>query len=653
MKLVRTSFFLFVLLTPVLAEAQSDTLFLGESAVISQRRSGAVIRSKKEGSTIVELNRIQSLPRILGSNDPLRVIQTFPGVSTNSEIESGVHIQGGELSHNYISIEGAPVYGNGHVLGLFSSFIPFHFQNMNFSTISGTRNRIGGEIIMSTSDSIARKVGLNVEMGMYVTQGTAIFPTGTKSSLTVSGRASYLNALYGNYLKISDMSCRYGLCDGNVSWILKPTGKDNLKMDFYVGNDRATIDADSYDIPLSMKWGNMVLSARWNHIEDNFTFNNSLYYSGYGLDVAPIESLSLPDLNTHLKSFGDCISFNFSTVSFGVELMYHDNAPFNRQSRNAKSANASELSLFQTVPFQFGDFGISMDMAEGLFWRYGEKPLFFLSPVLRLSYELYRYGRIEIRTGQKVQNLFQTGVSDTGFPTEYWIVSGNGIVPQKSRFASLLYDVSLLQGGYSLSLETYYKRLYNQIVYTGKFIDYYDNDYNLSNHLFQTDGRNYGTMVMLSKDTGKLTGWISYSFGRSLRAGDVPSSHERIHELNIVLSYQRSKWNCGTTVVAASGAPFTAPKCYYVLSNMIIPLYGDYNASRLPPYFRLDLSANYYFIRNSDKEFGINLSVYNATGHVNALGYRTQYEVEKRFFGNYPVAFSMEFMPSLSLYVKL
>jgi len=637
----------------IITRAQSDTLSLDESSIIVYRRSGALVKNRAEGSTIIELKRLQASPRVFGSSDPLRTLQSLPGVTTNSEIESGIHIQGSELSHNYISIEGAPVYGSSHLLGLFSSFIPSHFEIMNYSTLCGTRNRLGGEVVLKNTDSLSRKFELGADVGLFFSQGTVSVPLGKKSSIKVSGRGSYLNALYSRYLKIDDFDLGYGFGDGNVSWIYKASAKDEVSIDLYSGADNAVLNAAAYDIPLNLKWGNVLASARWNHQADHFSFRNNLFYSGYGFELLSGDGISLPCLKTHLSTIGNRSEFIVNRMTFGLEMMYHNNSPLDRKSDIITPSKALEGIVFQVLPFSWGDFGLSFELSEGVFWRSGEKVNLSFSPVARLSYDFYQFGRIECRVGQKMQNLFQTGVSNTGFPTEYWILAGNGVKPQQSRFVAMVYDLSLFGGRYSVSIEGYYKKLYNQLVYSGKMIDYFETSYSILDYLSQTEGQNYGITLMASKNTGNLTGWISCSFGRSLRGNGVPSCHERIHEFNAVLNYERRKWSVGGNFVAASGTPYTAARSFFALSNMIVPIYGDYNASRLSPYVRFDVSFNYYFIRQKGKEFGANISVYNVLGCSNYFGYRSILDIKTRIIYNSPVAFAMKYMPSISLFLKI
>ena len=124
--------------------AQADSLFIEiDSTLFITDRHTSSVKAISGKITEVSLEQIQDLPNILGNTDPVRFIRSLPGVQTNSEYDSGIHIQGCDNAHNEISIAGVPIYGVSHLFGLFSIFNPSHFDRMRFST-SSEENRLGG-----------------------------------------------------------------------------------------------------------------------------------------------------------------------------------------------------------------------------------------------------------------------------------------------------------------------------------------------------------------------------------------------------------------------------------------------------------------------------------------------------------------------------
>ena len=253
--------------------------------------------------------------------------------------------------------------------------------------------------------------------------------------------------------------------------------------------------------------------------------------------------------------------------------------------------------------------------------------------------------------------MFQTGLSNIGLPVEFWFMAGKYSNPQFSHQADFSYKVNLLQDAFSLSFNTYYKRLFNQIEYKGDLFDFFNSVYRLEDYLLKGDGWNYGMNIMIHKQSGALTGWVSYSLGRALRKFDnpeypgiYPANHERIHELNAVASYEAGRWNFSSTFVCASGVPFTAPEYYYLSSGHIITKPGRHNGCRMRPYARLDLSVSYLFRKEAERESSINFSLYNATGRKNDVMYKLNAADGVFHYG--PMSFFLRFVPSISYHLK-
>jgi hypothetical protein len=280
-----------------------------------------------------------------------------------------------------------------------------------------------------------------------------------------------------------------------------------------------------------------------------------------------------------------------------------------------------------------------------------------LSPLVKLSWNGYRNGRLSLSYGLQTQYLFQVGISNIGLPMDFWFLAGNHSSPQSAHSATLNYRVDLFGGALALSMDAYYKYMYNQVEYKGDVFDMIMSKYDLDNYLLKGTGHNFGVNVMLHKQSGRFTGWISYSLGRALRAFDhpdytgfYPANHERIHDLSAVASYDMDKWNFAGNFVVSSGRPFTAPEAFYITSGSIITKYGEHNACRLRPYIRLDVSVNRAFIKNEKMENGINLSVYNVLARKNEVMWRLH--VNDDSYAYRPLSFFLVLMPSISYYHK-
>ena len=132
--------------------------------------------------------------------------------------------------------------------------------------------------------------------------------------------------------------------------------------------------------------------------------------------------------------------------------------------------------------------------------------------------------------------------------------------------------------------------------------------------------------MMLRKPDGRLTGWISYTWSKSLVQTDgvnnsetYPSNFDSPNDVCINVSYDNHRhWAFSAVWYYRTGSPVTTPIGFYYNNGYSVPVYGSRNNSRLPDYHRLDLSVTYR-ISNPGKRFQQNiiLTLYNAYGRYN------------------------------------
>ena len=177
-----------------------------EIEVVQSRQGGSV--NDQGRRLVVDMSDMSAMPKFLGTSDPLRMVQTFAGVTTNSESQAGIHIQGCDDYQTLTSINNSPIYYPNHLLGLFSTFIPEHFTSMTVeqSEHLGTAdNRIGGLVNLDTHHLQPKRFGIQGTIGLVNSDLTLQIPCGKKSALWVSARASYINLLYSKLLTMNNM----------------------------------------------------------------------------------------------------------------------------------------------------------------------------------------------------------------------------------------------------------------------------------------------------------------------------------------------------------------------------------------------------------------------------------------------------------------
>lgn len=654
--------------------AQTDTVAsraLGEAAVTARRKLPP-LRRKDDGAFLWDLRQLEAMPQFLGAADPLRYARLLPGVQTAAEYDSGLHVQGCDNAHNTVSMAAVAVYNPSHALGLFSTFNASHFPSMSFA-VSPNRGRsparLGGAMDMEPPADVPQRTSGELSAGPMSLQGTLRARLGKQTALVVSGRGSFLNLFYGSLLRVDGSQLEYFLGDANLT-LVHDNGRDRVRVNLYAGADDLAMKEHDYQARASLFWTNRLASVEWLRRGRRADVEQRLFYTGYASRLRLQETT----MDFHLRSGVDDAGYAAQvrmgpSFSAGAEAVLHRVRPQSPQLEGGY-VEAYDHRFRQSAGEYALHADLSRDLRPGLTLRAGLRAVLFDAPGGSLfgapmpSVELaLRRGPLRFRAGYsyREQYLFQAGFSSLGLPTEFWFSSDRDFRPQTAHSWTAAVEGSFGDGTWAFSAEAYFKRLGRQVEYDGTIFDFLTTRYELAASLRQGRGRNFGANLMLRKDKGRLTGWISYSFSRALRtyAGEdgtggertFAANHDRPHELNVVAAWRTGRrWTLGGTFVFASGTPFTAPKDVYLLNGKIFSEYAARNAARLRPYRRLDLSASVRIGSLTRTEQGVNLSLYNALGWSNDLFYRVK--VYKGSFAYRPVRFLVKVLPSVSYYVK-
>ncbi|MEL0301723.1 MAG: TonB-dependent receptor, partial [Flavobacteriaceae bacterium] len=215
-----------------------------------------------------------------------------------------------------------------------------------------------------------------------------------------------------------------------------------------------------------------------------------------------------------------------------------------------------------------------------------------------------------------------------------------------------------------LGLEGFYKRQENLVDFkTGAQL--FMNQF-IETEVLQGKGKAYGIEFLLRKKTGKSTGWLGYTYSRSLIQLDSPFVVERVnngrffptnydkpHDLNLAWNFALGKRvSLSTNMLYQTGRPITLPAGNYQFSQAEYVLFSDRNAFRIPDYYRVDLSLNYDHKKKKRNGIGLawNLSVYNILGRNNPFSVFFVAE-DGEIKGRQSAIFNVP-IPSLNLSVK-
>lgn len=652
-----------------------NRIFVTDSVVIMGTTKTSGIKTNQNGTITFDMSLLNRMPKILGNADPIHYAQMLPGVQSNSEYDSGIHISGCDNQHNNITINGVTIYNPSHILGFFSLFNPSHYASMDIkkNVFDATdANRLGGAINMNSSLEIPQKTNGEFSFGLISSQGTVKVPINNKSAFSASLRTSYLNLLYSPWLETTDTKLKYSFTDANLTYINQISKSDKLWIDAYYGNDNSDITMKMADGKLKGKWGNYMIAIIWSHNTKSYgDFKQTVYTTSSYTNIDFKQDIFEVNLPSKIADYGYKLHWNANKFTGGAEIIYHRIHP---QSPSSNSLSISTTN--NTLPIEqsleniiytnyeqkiINNLILSAGLRGNLFIpeikSSIKSPFTSIDPSTTLSYQIKNI-KFSFNFSQRHQFLHQTGISSMGLPIEYWISSNKMLQPQHSDLFSLNSEIKIKNGLWIINTEVFYKKLYNQIEYYGSPFNMIYTIYDLASNIRKGDGYNYGLSIMLNKRVGRLTGWLSYTYTQAQRKfvdtdidGWYPASHERPHEFNIVATYDVNKRiSIGGTGIFASGTPFTAPASIYYFNGNIVPTYGTHNANRLKTYIRIDLSVNYKLNIKHFKESGLDFSLYNAQIRENDIYRYIQTSANRYLYKSQ--GFILPLLPSISFYAK-
>ncbi len=611
---------------------------------------------------------MDDMPKILGNADPVHFTQMLPGVQTNNDFRSSVNIQGSEHAHSMISVFGVPVYNVSHLLGFFSVFNSSHYPAMSISkgqTTAAAPNRLGGMLTFDLSKTVPDTISGELSVGLLSSQGTIRIPFSKKVSLNISLRGSYINMLYGKWMKVDGQTIKYSFYDTNATLLYRIDRHNSLIVDFYHGNDNVSFKDEMYAADMSDKWGNTTEAVHWLYenakgLKGNATAYVTSYHNRFNL-VMQSTVMQLPSSITDVGLKG---SLEWKGWTVGTDMAVHHIEPQRLDTENTPYAysqpafdNSFEGSLYCNYSIPVGNKVTIGGGLRGTLYHLGSFTRGSIDPNVTVGYQTDNT-QVTASYAIRHQYLFQAGFSNMGLPTESWYSANQQRPPQYGHLFNLSVSQFLFGHRYKLTADVFYKNLHHQVEYSGSVLDYLNAGNDMNRSLLFGKGENYGYSIMVNKCSGRLTGWASYSYTQAKRRfpamgnGIFPASHERPHEVNAVATYSFNRhWSAGAVFVYASGTPFTAPAYLGLFNKNILIQYGEHNGSRLKPYLRLDLSVNYKWRGKLFKENGINLSLYNATGKGNELFYYIRTKSDGSF-AYQPVNFVLHILPSISYFCK-
>ncbi|MBL8000930.1 MAG: TonB-dependent receptor [Flavobacteriales bacterium] len=616
-----------------------------EAEVVGRKGKGNT-ESTDMGRVDVDVQKLRTLPAVFGEVDVLKVVQLIPGVKTNGEGNSGLYVRGGGPDQNLILLDDATVYNASHLFGFFSVFNADAVKNLELYK-GGMPAQYGGRV--SSVLDITMKEGN--DQGFHGQGGIGLISSRLtlegplvkdRSSFIVSGRRTYIDVLTKPFLKEGSgfAGSGYYFYDLNAKANYRVSDKDRLYLSGYFGRDVFDFKGpDPGDPTFRIPWGNATVSARWNHVfgpklfmnatatysdydfafqggQDGFNFSLISGIRDFGLKVDLAQYASV---RHNLKYGGQYINHLYTPstvvvesgdVAFNIDepskLRAHEGALYVQDEFEATDRLLVNAGLRLTTFAHVGSYTEYLVNDQGLTtgtreYAAGDRIASYtaLEPRLSARWKLDKSSSIKASFNRGQQYVHLASFSSVALPTDVWIPSGANVKPLIGTQYAAGYFRDFADRMFETSVEVYYKDMYNLIEYAEGVQPQDNGNANYDANLVFGDGYSYGAELFVKKRTGRLNGWVGYTWSKTMRifpdingGEEFPSRWDRRHDLSVVVGYDLSKrWQFGAVFVYATGQAVTLPVNRYWIEGQLVSEYTERNGYRMAPYHRLDLSA--------------------------------------------------------------
>ncbi len=619
---------------------QADTM---EAVTITSAGKKSIVRQAITGRHRLSSSDIKKIAMGGGEPDVLKSLQFLPGIQASNEGTTNLSVRGGSYDQNLILLDEAPVYNPTHTLGFVSAFNTDALKDVSiykgvFPAQYG--GRLASVVDLRMKEGNIREHVVTGGIGIIASRLTWEGPIKKeKSSFMISGRFSDV----GKLLTWADLvynKTKLSFYDFNIKVNSFLGKKDRVYLSAYTGGDNFHLS--QVDFATRTNWGNTTVTARWNHVFNSRVFaNTSVLYSNYNYSYYTLDgtnfSWSAKLKEVTLKTDFDWSIGRNSLLKTGAGVIFQNVSPgtvipnrpdstgFVKQIYSLESRRSAQLYAYLQHDHQINksisvSYGVRLTsfsalgartvykynadttvVTDSTYYAKGKiiRSYFAAEPKITLRVLLNPVTSFKIAYGRNYQFQHLLTNSSVGLPTDMWMPSDTYFKPQHSdHFTTGMY-MTFNNDAYEASIEAYYQLSKN-------VIDFRDNAEVFLNDKIETQilpgqAKGYGVELLVKKNKGLLTGWISYTWSKALRQVPgvnndewYPPTYDRRHNLSIILNKMLSqRLSLSANWVFRSGGRTTLPLGTYIFHSYRIMYYSTRNGYTLPAHHRLDLALTW------------------------------------------------------------
>ncbi len=618
--------------------------------------------SLQTGQHTVPMPLVRNAPAVAGEKDILKTLQFFPGIQKGLDGQVGLHVRGGGADQNLLILDEAPVYNANHLFGFFSAFNVDAIKNVRLQK-GGFSSRYGGRLssVVEMSMREGNKENFHGEAGTGIVTSRLILEgplIRNKASFLLTARHTNFSSLLGGFVvglldNYTGTNWKANFYDLNAKVNIELNRRNQVYISGYFGRDFFG-GGDSLDRNRRwenvVRWGNATGTLRWNHLFSERLFSNlSLIYSNYDFTThtkyIPFNPADATVQQNTWRSFDGVTDYTLKyDLDYFPSLAHQIHAGFTTTQRSFRlngyeiinsddqthrthhqSTRSVETSVYAE---DFWDISKRLKATLGgraTLYQVQDQSYSRVEPRLSVSAKITT--NTALRGSYAVMNQFLHQLTNTGegLPTDLWVPATALVKPQHSQQAVLgvVHDLTLK---WQLSAELYQKWMRHIIGYhqNADFIGITSaqraEGIQWEQNVTSGYGNASGLEIMLQRKTGRLSGWVAYTWATTRWLFDELNngqafypSHDRRHTLSWVGAYEvkptlklSASWSYSSgnpQSLPVSGVPsfghlglgkveepVTPADQLFGSEGPLVQVRRSYNGFRAEPFHRLDIS---------------------------------------------------------------
>ena len=560
-------------------------------------------RVKEKASKIVlQQEELRSVAGTQG--DPIKMIETLPGVVTNSGGGGGggdpnaIYVRGSSGAENSFWINRLPVDYLYHVWGI---------SVINPSLVEGFNIFLGGfpveynDVLGGVIDIQLRKPKtdrLHQTYRVALNESAALVegPINEKQSFYVAARMSYIDKLLEPFIDDIQRALQDDEDETDVSIVTLPKywdaqanwhynlPKGSIDLLYFGSNDGLAFDINELDTSDPDLLGRLSVDFGFHTVGINARNSFSRKFTGvltssikrghtrfdvgtdddgrpFGIDIKINEGLFHPQLiwspiENHEVTFGNTINYGIYPIDVNIgsfpteENFTGENFTNSRKFRVEDTMRLASSSPYVKWRWTWNKLNTIFGMRYSKVRGTGGIDMMGISPRVTFEYQSTEKLLLTTSWGRYIQTPDPAQlVRNYGNPALGYTEAEHRIVGAQYKFNNL----------WSIQTEAYYKPM-QRLVLTRPFED------PPNNYVNDGKGEAYGFDVLVKREYGsRKMGWLSYSYAKSKRTliggADRDFSADQPHTISLVWNQpftgSWSKWSWGMKLQAGSGQPYT------------------------------------------------------------------------------------------------